>query len=177
MGGNLNDMKDYLSCVCPYTFKLASSPHLASKVENKKININKIKKTFKILSTQFDFVVVEGIGGALVPLDKKHLVIDIVKDLDLAVLVVIRNKLGAINHSLLTVEALNRRKIKILGIVFNNTRQEDRRILEDNIRIIEILTKQEVLGVLPWQDTYDELWKSFVPIGNRIWKKIGLVKI
>lgn len=177
MGRHKNDIKDYLDYISPYKFRVACSPHLASKIENKRIDAKKIIKSFKLLSYKFDFVLVEGIGGVLVPFNKKSLVIDIAKELDLPALVIVCNKLGAINHTLLTIEALRARKIKILGILFNNFKNEDNDIIEDNPRIIKRLTKQEIFGVLHWQSRYDRLYKSFIPIGNRIWKKVGLIKI
>jgi dethiobiotin synthetase len=62
---------------------------------------------------------VEGSGGALAPYSRRGLIIDIVKELKIPVIIVAENKLGAINHTLLTIEALKRRKIKILGIFYN----------------------------------------------------------
>lgn len=170
MGVKLERMKKYLVYISPYRFKTACSPHLSAKMENKKIAVNKIIDSFELLSKQFEFVIVEGIGGALVPFSREHLVIDIVKELNLPVLIVAANKLGAINHTLLTVEALNSRKIKILGIVFNNIKGESRYILKDNPRIIKELTKEEIFGVLPWQDSYEKIYKRFIPLGERIWK-------
>ena len=150
MGKKIKDIKGYLPYVCPYTFKFAGSPHLASRMENKRIGRQKILKSFRFLSRCFDLVIVEGTGGALVPLDKKHLAIDIVKELNLAVLVVAQNKLGAINHTLLTIEALKKRKINISGIIFNNARCEKKQIIADNPQIIKTLTKVTVFGTFPW---------------------------
>lgn len=172
-GCHKSQIKAYFSYTSPYTFKQGCSPHLAAKLENKKIDAKKIIKSFKSLSSKFDFVLVEGIGGALVPFNKKSLVIDIAKKLDLPALVVVRNKLGAINHAVLTIEALRQRKIKILGIIFNNLNKEDKLILEDNPRIIKILTKENILGVLPRIKEFDKLYKKFIPIGNRLFKAIG----
>ena len=134
-------VKDILPLVNPYSFKFASSPHLAARLEKKKIDVKKIKSAFKKLSKKFDLVIVEGVGGALVPVNEKTLVIDIVKQLKIPVIVVAANKLGMINHTLLTVEALRKRRMKILGIVFNNMgKKDDKRILNDNIRIVRKIT-------------------------------------
>lgn len=168
MGVSKGTIKEYLDCVCPYVFKLPASPHLAAKAEKKKIEITKIKKSFKLLSSKFDFVIVEGIGGALVPVNEKRLVIDIAKELGLPVLVVAQNKLGAINHILMTVEALNKRKIKILGILFNNCKGQNKLILKDNPDIVKKITGQNVLGVLPWNKRFSLLYKRFLPIAGKI---------
>ncbi|MFH0731557.1 MAG: dethiobiotin synthase [Candidatus Omnitrophota bacterium] len=135
----------------PYTFKFPASPHLAARLERKCVSKKIIKQSFRNLQRQFDFVIVEGIGGALVPFNNKQLVIDIAKELKLPVLVVIDNKLGAINHALLTIEALRRRKMNIIGLIFNNRRKSQNKIiLNDNVDIIKRLTGKRVLGVLPF---------------------------
>ena len=144
-------VKKYLPYIMPYKFKFPASPHFASKLEKIKISKQKIIKNFHILQETFDYVLVEGIGGAFVPYNNKELVIDIVKELKLPAIIVVGNKLGAINHTLLTIEALRNRKIKILGLIFNNIdKKADKTILEDNIKIIKKLTKAKVLGALPY---------------------------
>lgn len=155
----------------PFIFKFPSSPHLAARLEGKRINANKIKKSFKTLSKRFDFVIVEGIGGALVPISEKRLVIDIAKELKLPVLIVVGNKLGAINHTLLTVEAIRKRKMKIRGLIFNNRfKGGNKLILKDNVKIIEKLTNVKALGVLPCAENRRQLYKAFIPIGKKIIK-------
>ncbi len=172
MGRDKYDIKGLEDYVLPYMFGTPSSPHLASSIEDKKIRTARIVKGFKVLSKGFDFVIVEGSGGVLVPYNKKGLIIDIVKKLDLAVLVVAQNKLGAINHTLLSIEALRRRNIEILGIVFNNLEKEDIRIIKDNPCIISALIKENVFGVLPWIEKPEKLYERFVPIAEKICRKL-----
>ena len=155
----------------PYTFKFPASPHLAARLEKKTIKKDRIKKSFLFLKDRFDFVIVEGIGGALVPFNQKGLVIDIAKELRLPVLLVVANKLGCINHTLLTIEAIKRRKMRIVGIIFNNNKRFGRKadiISKDNPRIIKKLTGEKVLGVLPYCRDRDLLYKMFIPIGKKI---------
>ncbi len=155
-----------------YAFKTACSPHLAARIEHRKIDKKKIIDSFKSLSCDFDFVLVEGIGGALVPISEKEFVIDIARNLKLPVIVVAENKLGAINHTLLTLEALKKRGLKVLGLIFNNLKKEDPRIVRDNPRVIKTLSKCEVLGVLPRAKTKKSLEKAFVPVGNKILRSL-----
>ncbi len=163
------DIKNYIEHICPYTFKIACSPHLASRLEKRKIRQGKIKNSFSILSKQFDCVVVEGIGGALVPFNNKKLVIDIAAQLDMSVLLVASNKLGCINHTLLTVEAIKRRGLKLLGIIFNNqSENENPLILKDNPKIIKLLTQERIFGQLPRLEDTERLYKAFSPFGGRI---------
>ncbi len=172
MGCDKNNIKGLKDYILPYMFKTPSSPHLASSIENKKISATRIIKSFEILSKRFDFIIVEGSGGVIVPYNEKDLMIDVVKKLDLAVLVVAQNKLGAINHTLLSIEALRKRCIEVLGIVFNNPRKENTRIIKDNPRIIEALTGENILGVLPWIEKPEKLYERFTSIGERICKAV-----
>ena len=168
------DLTRYLANISPYTLKFAASPHLAASLERKKIDIKKIKRAYKELSRNFDIVIAEGAGGALVPISKKRLMIDIARELDLPVLIVTANKLGAINHTLLTVEAIKKRGMNIAGIVFNNIDAKvDDIILKDNIRIIRHITGQPVLGVLPRVRNKNLLYEKFLPVGQKVAKWIN----
>lgn len=169
MGKNRDDIQTLLPLVVPYVFKLPASAHLAAAAENKQISDEKIKDSFTSLSKEHDFVIVEGIGGALVPYNEKKCVIDIAAELGLPVIIVAKNKLGAINHTLLTIEAIQSRGMKILGIVFNSQEEkEDEKILDDNPRIIGKLTPQTILGRLPWSRDEDLLINEFAAIGENI---------
>lgn len=172
MGSRATAIKEYLPYAAPYLFETAHSPHLASKIKGRGISADKISKSFNFLSRHFDFVIVEGVGGALVPFTDKRLVIDVVKELDLPVVIVASNKLGAINHTLLTIVALRARGIKILGIVFNNAKGEDRRILKDNPRVIKALTGENIFGIMPWEPARGKLYARFVPVAEKISKMI-----
>lgn len=162
-------IKAYLPSVCPYTFKVPSSPHLASRAQKRKIDIKRIKNSFRFLKNRFDFVIVEGTGGSLVPLNGNKLVIDIARELSLPVLLVASNRLGAINHTLLTVEAIKRRNMKLAGIIFNNSEgKHDKAVLEDNPKIVGRITGEKILGVLPRINGKDKLYKAFVPIALKV---------
>jgi len=164
-------IKNYLPYISPYSFRFPASPHLAAKLGKNLVNVNKIIKSFRFLQKSFDSVIVEGMGGALVPFNDKSLVIDIAKKLSLPVIIVVDNKLGAINHTLLTIEAIKRRKMKIIGIIFNNCHKNvSKIILKDNIEIIKKLTGEEILGTLPYTKKRDFLYKNFLPIGRRYLK-------
>lgn len=165
------EIEDFYPYISIYNFGFAASPHLASALDKRRIEPERIKKSFKFLSESFDCVIVEGSGGALVPFNRKSLLIDIAQELNLAALIVAANKLGAINHSLLTVEALKRRRIEIIGIIFNNqSKKVDRIILEDNPWIVQRLSGVEILGVLPYLSDKTLLCGAFNPIGRRIAK-------
>ena len=140
----------------------------SSKIEGRLISEEKIIKSFKRLSSEFDWVIVEGTGGVLVPFSSKSLIIDLAVKLDLEVLLVAGNKLGSINHTLLSIEALKKRKLNILGIVFNNMPGGNKVILEDNCKIIKELSGEKVFGVLPWGKNYGQLYKNFSQFAGKI---------
>lgn len=172
MGRDKNSIKEYLRFVSPYIFKAPCSPHLACRKKNKKIDAKRIIKSFDLLSKEFDSVIVEGAGGVLVPFDGRHLIIDIARSLKLPVLVVVGNKLGAINHTLLAIEALASRKIEILGLVFNSLEEKSNYILKDNPEIIKSLAKTRVFGILSRQASHKKLYKEFMPIGEKIFRAL-----
>ncbi len=100
----------------PERFKLNEplSPHAAAAIDGIAIEL----KDFLIPETQ-NHLVVEGAGGLMVPLNNKDLIADLISHLGLSVILVSRNYLGSINHTLLTYNELKRRNITILGLVFN----------------------------------------------------------
>ncbi len=162
------------SLICPYVFSYPASPHLSSRLENKEIKPSVIKNTFLSLKEKYNPVIVEGTGGLLVPISKKMLLIDIARELDLPILLVVLNKLGCINHTLLTIEAIKKRRMKIIGVIFNNKISERKEILIDNPRIIEELTGVYILGTLSYIRNKEKLYKEFIPIGERIFKNLTL---
>ena len=155
--------------VRPYVFKFPASPHLSASLEKRFIRPAKIKESFKDLKERSDFVIVEGLGGVLVPYNNKKLVIDIARDLKLPVLIVAGNKLGAINHTLLTIEAVKSRGMKISGVIFNNfSSKGNKLILKDNPKIVELISAQKILGTLPFIKNKNLLYKKFLPIAAKL---------
>ena len=169
MGAKPEAFQAYEADMTPYALELAASPHLAAAQEDVHIDTRKIVASFRRLSEAFDTVVVEGAGGILVPLNEKKLFIDVVETLALPVIVVAANRLGAINHTLLTLDALQKRNITVLGVVFNTLdRQEDEIVLRDNPKIVQAFARIPVLGQLPWSTDLTQLCRDFEPIAKRI---------
>lgn len=98
-----------------YHFKTPASPHLAAARENARINLDAIC----LPASHNPYVVVEGAGGLLVPLNAQHYVIDIAKRLEAQVILVCRSYLGCINHSLLSLDYLQRHGFQVGGLVLN----------------------------------------------------------
>ena len=90
------------------------SPHAAARIDNIEIDIN----TIKIPETNNNLII-EGAGGLMVPLNDKDLILDLIKSLDVETVLVSQNYLGSINHTLLSIEILKLKGIKVKGIIFN----------------------------------------------------------
>lgn len=97
-----------------YRYKTAASPHYAAAVEKSTIEINKF-----ILPETSNHLIIEGAGGLMVPLNDHLLVIDLIEHLHAELILVSQNYLGSINHTLLSIEAVQKRNIKVKGIIFN----------------------------------------------------------
>ena len=102
-----------------YSFDEAIAPHIAAQKYNIEIDFKKIKMHAASLKSQTDYLLIEGAGGYLVPLGESTSIADLVDELDIPIIVVIGIKLGCINHSLLTIEAILKRRQKIFGWVAN----------------------------------------------------------
>ncbi|GIX41569.1 MAG: ATP-dependent dethiobiotin synthetase BioD [Leptospiraceae bacterium] len=124
-------------------FKEPVSPHFAAELEKTEISIEELKKQYKYYKENYPLLI-EGAGGIMVPITRKYLWIDFVKELEIPVLIVARSTLGTINHTLLTVEALKQREIPIIGIIFCGKHNEP--YIEDNRKIISELTKLPVIS-------------------------------
>ncbi|WP_276497381.1 dethiobiotin synthase [Pontibacter litorisediminis] len=138
-----------------YRLKMAASPHKAAAAEGVEIDV----KGMRLPDTQNNLIV-EGAGGLMVPLNKRYLVLDLVQQLGLEVILVSRNYLGSINHTLLTAEVLRYRKIPVAGIIFNG---------EENATSEDFIVKYTGLRRLPsirqeadfCKDTVAEYAKTF----------------
>jgi len=107
-----------------YKLKMAASPHIAAREENKSIDLANIKvaleKIMLSLHGTDKTLVMEGAGGLLVPLNETAFVADLIKQVQAKVILVSRNYLGSINHSLLTAEVCRYYKLEVLGWIFND---------------------------------------------------------
>ncbi len=140
-----------LSEITPYRFETPVAPLVASEIEGRVIREEVILSTFEEIAGDHDFMVVEGVGGLMVPVSRDLLVCDLIKLLDLPVIVVAGNTLGVINHTLLTVKAAENEGIRVSGVVINHTYLPHGDIAEDtNPGVLEKLLSVPVIGVFPY---------------------------
>ena len=142
--------------VNPIALKHALSPNVAARLERKKIDLNLIQAAHRTLSSKYNVVVIEGCGGLLVPITSDFFVIDLITMLDAKTILVSRTGLGAINHSLLSLEALKKRGITPLGVIFNHAKGgKPNRAETTNPGVIQTLGGVPSLGVFPHLKTRD----------------------
>ncbi|MBI2730868.1 MAG: dethiobiotin synthase [Sphingobacteriales bacterium] len=115
-------LSNQISTVYPetYKFKMPASPHIAASEENIKIDLNKIYTQYKQFLRAERPLVIEGAGGLMVPLNENEFVSGLIKKLNAKVILVSRNYLGSINHSLLTAEVCKKHQLDVIGWIFND---------------------------------------------------------
>jgi dethiobiotin synthetase len=141
---------DYsLDVSCPYMFSDPVAPLVASMLVGERIDIKKIKDSYSRLSSDNDFVIVEGAGGLLVPILEDYFMSDLALDLDLPVLIVTRPNLGTLNHTFLTLESAKKRGLDVAGIVISNFPWDPGLPEQTNPELILSMTGDNILGVIP----------------------------
>lgn len=105
----------------PVALSHALAPAVAARLEGRRVDLGRLVRAYRRLAAWYEAVVVEGAGGVLVPLAPRATVADLMRRLGLPVVVVAHAGLGTLNHTLLTVEALRHRRLRVLGVVLNRT--------------------------------------------------------
>ncbi len=132
--------------IVPIHYKQPVAPYVAAWKEGK-VDLSKVEEAYEKAKASCDFLIVEGVGGVMVPISQGFYVADWIKKWDMPTLVVVGAGLGTINHTLLTVEALQRRKIKVAGILVNSYRGKTA-AERTNVRAFKKLLKVPVYGPL-----------------------------
>jgi len=133
-----------LNTINPVWYRTPVAPHTAAMVENRPVDLALIRETFAQLRAEHRSLVVEGIGGWLVPITRDFLVADLAAEFGLPVAVVVANRLGALNHTLLTVADIRRRGVPYAGYIFNEIDPPGDVAQATNRAVLE-----EVLGEAP----------------------------
>ena len=138
-----------------YRFEPAIAPHIAANNEGVKLDLNAINDDVSYAMTRADTVVVEGVGGWLVPLDESHTIETLAILLNLPVILVVGLRLGCLNHALLTAQAIERSGVPFKGWVSNHVDPEFTSVVE-NIETLESRMPVPRLYDLPHSQNLDE---------------------
>ena len=142
-----------------YIFEKPVSPHWAAEIDGKKIDINLLD-----LPKIDDSIVIETAGGLMVPITRNFLQIDQIRKWNLPVMIVCRSSLGTLNHTLLTIEALKKRNIKILGLIINGEKHLD------NPKTLREFSKLPIIAEFPRLSNID---KNNL---DRLWQELNIEK-
>lgn len=133
----LND-DDKALLTMPEVFSYPASPHLAARIDKREIDFNKIEKATNELAQKYDRVLVEGAGGLMTPLTEEMLTIDYITNKKYPLIFITSGKLGSINHTLLSFEAIKKRKIELKYVAYNLFHNDENSLIQhDNLLFIE----------------------------------------
>jgi dethiobiotin synthetase len=136
---------------CAYAFPLAASPHLAAESAGETILIERIFDAIAAARRHpgIDLLLIEGVGGIMVPLQRNYLLRDLLRQADIPTLLVTRATLGTINHTLLSVNALRNREIRTAGLVVNRMPAAPGPVETDNLRYFQEALDVPLVAVVP----------------------------
>jgi dethiobiotin synthetase len=153
---DIASMEESLNMITPVCLEKPLAPMVAAEIDGLRIDMAQVWKAFEVLKKRYDSMVIEGVGGVLVPITPSYFVADLIKDFRLPVIVVSRPSLGTINHTLLTLRELQRRDIPVHGIIFNYSLPPEGTIAEEtNPEVISRLVDLPVIGIIPYLKAFD----------------------
>jgi dethiobiotin synthetase len=153
--------------ICPYRLPEPLAPSIAAERAGVRIEIDHLLAVFEEISAQHDITIVEGAGGLMVPLLPSYTFADFARVLKLPILVVAANKLGMINHLLLTLEHAGCKGLTVLGYVLNRAAQEGSLAADTNREVLANLTGVPCLGELPFVPAAESLNDFLIDLFER----------
>lgn len=143
--------------VAPYRLREAIAPADAAKIDGVRVDFSAIKASFERLAAVYDYVIVEGAGGLMVPLSGGLLVADLARELGLPLLVVARPGLGTINHTVLTCFSAQQMGLQVAGVIINGMPEHPGLAEKGAPHQIGSLCGASVLGIWPQRSEVDEM--------------------
>lgn len=136
----LDEDKDFTTA--PIIMTYPASPHLAAKIDHCTIDLSKIDRSTEKLFEKYDTILMEGAGGLMVPITETYTTIDYIREHNLPLALVTNGQLGSISHTLLALEAIKTRQIKLKYVVYNPYFDEDKIIAEETQKYLEEFLKK-----------------------------------
>lgn len=134
--------EDKEGLTCSYLFSTPCSPHLAARIEGDEIDVAKITDATKQLQSRFDVVLLEGAGGLFVPVSEEYTLLDYFVELAHPIILVTSSRLGSINHTLASLEALSNRKLSLAAVIYNCHENSAPHITKDSREIIALYLRK-----------------------------------
>ena len=147
----VSGVQDTLEEVCPYQLKTPASPYQAAKSENKTLDPENILEKFQALQSKHSIMLVEGIGGLMVPITQRYNVADLALQIGLPLIIVSRVQVGTLNHTLLTINAARQHGLKVKGVILNKSEEGTLDEIEaEQGSLIEEFSDTPILGTCPY---------------------------
>ena len=147
---SINSVRKSVEIINPYSFDQAIAPHIASNSSSNKILFSKIHENFLLLQKECEYLFVEGAGGYKVPLTNNKSIPDLVSYLKIPIILVVGIRLGCINHTLLTVEAIKNNNHILSGWVANCI-DSNMSEVDENIKYLVDNIEAPFMGKIPFQ--------------------------
>jgi len=147
---SINSIRKPVEIINPYSFDQAIAPHIASTLSSNEILFSKIKKNFLLLQKDCEYLFVEGAGGYKVPLTKNKSIPDLISYLNTPIILVVGIRLGCINHTMLTVEAIKNNNHNLSGWVANCIDSSMNEV-DENIKYLVDNIEAPFMGKIPFQ--------------------------
>lgn len=145
----VKNIDPYIKVFSTYLLKQQAPPVIAAEAENIIIDKTVLKKDYEILKKDYDCIITEGTGGVMTPLYVNFLVSDMIKELDLPVIIVIKPENGVLNKALLTINHLESKGVKVRGVIINNfSRETINEEIKTAPRLIEEYSNAKILGIV-----------------------------
>lgn len=138
--------------LCVYAFEAPLAPLVAAELAGERVELDRIESRLAVLAARHEALLVEGAGGLLTPLAPGTTMLDLAERLALPLLVVARDGLGTVNHTLLTVEAARRRGVEVVGVIMSAAQPVPDGSEQRNAELVEAFAAVPVIGRLPWLD-------------------------
>lgn len=144
-------MDDPIRTVTPCCLESPLAPLMASEQDMIEIHVQEIRKSFDRLSDKYEVMVVEGIGGLMVPITADYYVAGLARDLGLPLLIVARPGIGTINHIMLTVSCALRENLTVAGVILNYSAPPENSLAEQtNPKLLAQICPAPVIGIFPY---------------------------
>ena len=150
---NATDRSAPLEDLCPLQYKLPAAPNIAARAEDREVDLKRVYDAFPRICHGQDFVWVEGAGGLLVPIGPSVCMADLAQTLQLPLILVARASLGTINHTLLSLGEIKRRRLPLLGVIISHAGGRLSKADHQNLSDLKAQLGTQLLGeLLPLQE-------------------------
>ena len=145
----VKNIDPYIKTYSSYLLKSAANPSIAAETENITIDKNLIKNDYEQICKEHDCIITEGTGGIMTPLAPEYLVSDMIKTLNLPIVIIVKPDSGTVNQTLLTINQAVSKGLNVRGVIINNFPENTKDInIKTAPRLIEEYSDAKVLGII-----------------------------